>query len=341
MERGLQAGHCSPSFDGLGGFRRSLAIQRSSTGRGGDRRLCVVAVARPMGASTASVGEKRGPKVVVVGGGWAGFGAARHLSQEGYDVTLLDAAPNPGGLSAGWQTEQGRTVEAGMKGFWYQYHNIFALARELDIDWPFTEFTRSGFWSPEGLSVEGPVFSQLPKLPTLLGQFVHTTRLFRRVPLADQLTMFNMLYPVVDYDSTQKVYEKYDKMTARELFRQFGISERLYNEFLKPLLLVGLFAPPEEISAAAMIGTMYFYALAHQQDFDICWCKGSVSERLFQPMVESIRAAGGVVQGSRVVVGVDIDSAGTVEGVVVKDTTTDRESRIEVGKRGHLYGRLV
>lgn len=52
-----------------------------------------------------------------------GFGAAKHLSGEGYDVTLLDAAPNPGGLSTGFRTSQGRSVEAGMKGFWYQVTN--------------------------------------------------------------------------------------------------------------------------------------------------------------------------------------------------------------------------
>ena len=35
-------------------------------------------------------------------------------------MKLLDAAANPGGLSAGWRTKEGRAVEAGMKGFWYQ-----------------------------------------------------------------------------------------------------------------------------------------------------------------------------------------------------------------------------
>jgi uncharacterized protein with NAD-binding domain and iron-sulfur cluster len=39
--------------------------------------------------------------VVVVGGGWAGFGAAKHLAEQGYAVTLLEAAKNPGGLSGG------------------------------------------------------------------------------------------------------------------------------------------------------------------------------------------------------------------------------------------------
>jgi hypothetical protein len=36
---------------------------------------------------------------------------------------------------------------------------------------------------------------------------------------------------------------------------------------------VGLFAPPEEISAAVMLETLYYYALAHQNDFDgACIC---------------------------------------------------------------------
>lgn len=30
-----------------------------------------------------------------------------------------------------------------------------------------------------------------------------------------------------------------------ELFRKCGVSTRCYNEFLRPTLLVGLFAPPE------------------------------------------------------------------------------------------------
>eukprot|EP00976_Prorocentrum_cordatum_P093191 1189268-Prorocentrum_minimum.AAC.3 len=35
-------------------------------------------------------------------------------------VTLVDAAETPGGLSRGWRTAKGRAVEAGIKGFWCQ-----------------------------------------------------------------------------------------------------------------------------------------------------------------------------------------------------------------------------
>lgn len=131
----------------------------------------------------------RKKRVVVVGAGWGGFGAAKHLSEQGYEVKLVDASPNPGGLSSGWRTKEGKTVEAGMKGFWYQYKNIFRLVDELGIDKPFTAFTRSGFWAPDGLVTESPVFSNLPRLPTMLGQFVYTFDLFKRLPLADRMTM--------------------------------------------------------------------------------------------------------------------------------------------------------
>jgi hypothetical protein len=42
-----------------------------------------------------------------------GFGTAKHLSEQGYNVTLLEASPNPGGLATGWRTAQGKEVEAG------------------------------------------------------------------------------------------------------------------------------------------------------------------------------------------------------------------------------------
>lgn len=46
-------------------------------------------------------------QVVVVGGGWAGFGAASQLARAGVKVTLLEAQPSAGGLAAGWETAKG------------------------------------------------------------------------------------------------------------------------------------------------------------------------------------------------------------------------------------------
>lgn len=60
-------------------------------------------------------------------------------------------------------------------------------------------------------------------------------------------------------------------------------------------------------------------ALAHQADFDVCWCKGSVAELLFAPLVARIQSHGATIQGGRFVTDVITDARGThVTGVKTK-----------------------
>lgn len=46
--------------------------------------------------------------------------------------------------------------------------------------------------------------------------------------------------------------------------RQFGCSEKLYRDVFDPLIRVGLFAPSEQCSSAAFLGTLYYFVLANQ-----------------------------------------------------------------------------
>ena len=64
-----------------------------------------------------------------------------------------------------------------------------------------------------------------------------------------------------------QVQRQYDRMTAHDLFIRFGLSDRLVRDFVKPTLLVGLFKPPEELSALVVMELLYYYALAHQVRF--------------------------------------------------------------------------
>ncbi|CAM9266363.1 unnamed protein product [Scytosiphon promiscuus] len=63
--------------------------------------------ARRMPLSMSASPPKDQKEVVVIGGGWAGFGAASHLASAGVKVTLLEAQPSAGGLAAGWETAKG------------------------------------------------------------------------------------------------------------------------------------------------------------------------------------------------------------------------------------------
>jgi hypothetical protein len=55
--------------------------------------------------------------------------------------------------------------------------------------------------------------------------------------------------------------------------------------------LVGLFKPPEELSALVVMELLYYYALAHQDSFDVRWIKnGTVSDSLIAPMAERLQS---------------------------------------------------
>lgn len=148
-------------------------------------------------------------RVAVVGAGWAGLGAAHHLSkQPDIDVTLIDAAPSVGGLVAGWKTDKGRDVEVGVHGMWRPYFNLFKLVKdELGLD-PFTDWTRSSQRSPKGKVVESPIFNDLPRLPTPLGTFVYTK--FLDLPLVDRLSALPLMKAVVEFDNSDAAWKRFE-----------------------------------------------------------------------------------------------------------------------------------
>ena len=186
----------------------------------------------------------------------------------------------------------------------------------------FTPFTNSSFYSPDGLEATAPVFSEatvdsilggvplvgnvfqnilssnnnnnkkeeFPMLPSPLGQVIATIPYFERLPISDRASMVGLLLATIDcLGGDEEVQSQYDRMTAHELFIRFGLSPRLVEDFLKPTLLVGLFKPPEELSALVVMELLYYYALAHQDSFDVRWIKqGTVSDSLIQPLAERL-----------------------------------------------------
>lgn len=203
--------------------------------------------------------KKKKKKVLVVGSGWAGLASAHHLSKQGFDVTVLEGGYEFGSKSMSFSPE-----DVGIRGFWYPYRNIFNLVDELGIE-PFTSWMESALYSRVGLEVKFPVFQNLPQLPTPFGSLLYTE--FARLPFVDRLTSLPLMAAVIDFDNTDTAWRKYDQLTARELFKQFGCSKKLYRDVFDPLLQVGLFAPAEQCSAAAALGMMYYFILGHQVKF--------------------------------------------------------------------------
>lgn len=212
--------------------------------------------------------------------------------------------------------------KAGTRGFWLDYPNIYELCNQLGLDENevFTPFTNSSFYSPDGLEATAPVFSEttvdsildsfpgivgnalkdvikeqtgsdvFPQLPSPLGQVLATIPYFERLPIADRASMIGLLVATIDcLGGDEETKLQYDRMTAHELFIKFKLSERLVRDFICPTLLVGLFKPPEELSALVVMELLYYYALAHQDSFDVRWIRnGTVSDSLILPLARRL-----------------------------------------------------
>lgn len=213
------------------------------------------------------------------------LGAAKALCENGCAVTILDAVPSPGDSPP---TPSGKPFEAGTRGFWRDYPNMYGVLKELGIqeDEVFSPWTESAFYGPDGLEATAPVFSGTTELPSPLGQVFASFSRFKRLPLTDRLSISGLLLAMLDFNRDEETFEAYDRMTAHELFIRCKLSKRLVDDFLRPTLLVGLFKPPEELSAAVTMELLYFYALAHQTSFDVRWLKkGTVNDALMKPLL--------------------------------------------------------
>ena len=96
------------------------------------------------------------------------------------------------------------------------------------------------------------------------------------------------------------------------------LTQQGYEESFEPMLLVGLFAPGEQCSAAAALGMLYYFILAHQPDFDVVWCRGTVGEKIFKPWIAQIQQAGGKLLTNKRVSDIVIND-GIATGVKCED----------------------
>jgi uncharacterized protein with NAD-binding domain and iron-sulfur cluster len=257
--------------------------------------------------TSGSIGEsviepqasKRRRTVLIIGAGWGGLSAAHALSKarNDLDITIVEASSRVGGLvQDGYKTISGsRIAEAGMHGFWNNYHNIYHLLRnEIDgfnIDTALTDYAEQGQYSPNGLQAIWPIYRDQPvQLPTGLAQAIYAR--FLNLPLLDLLSAFPLVLAFADFDDSEKAWERYDCVSFRDLCRQFGVSERCYDEAFEPMILTGLFAPGAECSAAAAMGMAYFFVLQSQTAFDVQWCRGNIGSVIFDPWIKSLKSAG-------------------------------------------------
>ena len=297
-------------------------------------------------------------RIVVVGGGWAGFSAADALASAEIDpatgespveVILLDASPRGrGGLAGSWKTPGGRQVEAGVHGFWKEYRNTFAAMERIglnlnDVLGPYSPsvlVSKSGrvalapvlgkeeeraekkdgnkFPSPLDLLLSpGTALEQIAELlpPPLDVALVSEFNPSSPLTLVDRASAVGLLGAWADFGQEDPMsWDIYDKVSAEELFlRKAGVTEALYEELVQPLLHVLPMCPGYDCSAAAALSCFHVFALQSKGAFDVRWCRGGITEIIFDPWAKLLVEGGDVaIRGSARVTSVtQVDTADT------------------------------
>ncbi len=292
-------------------------------------------------ASASSFNADANPqqrRIVIVGGGWAGFSAADALStSSGADIILLDASrQGPGGLAGAGAPRSGRPVEAaGLHGFWREYRNIFAAIERigLELDQVLTPYVPSMLVSESGKVAVAPVMLRdgmenvdsqiLSKLPEPLRQLVKLLpppldlallsdfNAASPLSLLDRLSAVGLLGVWADFvQDDRESWKRYDGVSAEHLFLTIaGVTPTLYRELVTPLLHVLPMTPGYDCSAAAALSCFHVFALQSKGAFDVRWCRGSIAEKIFKPWASLLQSRGVEIRGSSKVTSITSDSS--------------------------------
>ena len=105
-------------------------------------------------------------RVVVVGGGWAGYSFCESIStNKNVEIILLDASKNAkGGLAGGYRSKNDRPVEAGIHGFWREYRNTFDIMEAIEnvnVDDVLGNYSPSVLFSKNGKVAVAPALREV------------------------------------------------------------------------------------------------------------------------------------------------------------------------------------
>jgi len=304
---------------------------------------------------------RRPKRVVVIGGGWAGYTFCESISTnagdagEALEIILLDAsAKAKGGLAGGYRTEGNRPAEAGIHGFWREYRNTIQMMENIegvDVDSVLGDFTPSVLFSKNGKVAVAPVLgsenghdigsrsdsdyhrkesspkrsvsmdpldimrrklaANLPPpldLP-LLAEFdagTTSSENKNRLQLIDFVSAIGLLGAWADFNQeSPESWKNYDSLSATTLFRKAGVTDKIYEELVSPLLHVLPMCPAYDCSAAAALSCFHVFALQSRGAFDVRWCRGSISELIFEPWQQQLEKRGVQVRGGARVTYID------------------------------------
>lgn len=237
-------------------------------------------------------------RVVVVGGGLAGLTAASELAARGFDVTLVERAPQLGGKLTAWTVRalgEEFPVEHGFHGFFAQYYNLRALLDAAGV--------RGDLAPSPGYPV---LFADRPA-----ETFGRTTRLFplnllsvvgqsHALHLADFRHDGDGLTELMRYDGA-RTFARFDGIDFARFAVEGRINRPMVETVLEPFGKTTL-NRVERLSAAEAIRFFHFYFMGNPEGLGFSYLVRDSVTAIVEPLRRRLESLGGRVvvgQGAR------------------------------------------
>jgi carotenoid phi-ring synthase / carotenoid chi-ring synthase len=228
-------------------------------------------------------------RVVVVGGGLAGLGAAHELADRGFAVTLFERNPHLGGKIAGWHEQLADGFEAridhGFHAFFRHYYNLAGFLERVGASSSLRSIDDYVIQARDGRRFSFAKVDPTPVL-NLLSLARHGLYRLHRValgPAGRQLEAF------LRYDADETL-ERWDDTSFETFARRARLPDDLRLVFTT--FARAFFADSRRISMAELIKSFHFYYLSHDHGLVYDYVDGDVRDCLIRPIERALEARG-------------------------------------------------
>jgi 15-cis-phytoene desaturase len=237
-------------------------------------------------------------RVIIAGGGPAGFVTARTLAEQGHEVLLLEKRGVPGGKVSAWQDADGDWVESGLHVFFGAYHNLLGFLERCGLGDTFSWKPAEMVFASERHGLAGLSF--VPWLPTPLNGLAGVAR-FKPLSLGDKLRIgLGLMRPIF---GDQRYVDAQDDETYAAWHLRHGMGQRSLDEVMHTMALALNFLRADKVSAKLPLTAMLHFAHEKQAP-QMALVKGSPDTKIWRPLMRQIEGLGGRVELGRKVVSV-------------------------------------
>ncbi len=249
-------------------------------------------------------------KVVVLGAGIAGLVSAYELAERGLDVTVVEAAPMPGGRTSTWVDERGRTVDTGLHVVADHYVNLTDVLARIGA-------SRHLSW------VEKHTYLQFGRDPlewyfTDARAPFHFIRPFREMPInfMNRLALMKTSFHMSQY--AQEDLAELDDIRYVDWHEKNKLGHGFLLDLAEAAGDAATFLTIDTAAARPVLSWLK-YLMRNRRAGDVGIFDTTLEEGMILPLVREIEARGGRVRLSTAVVGFELDGK-KVKAVQVRRT---------------------